>query len=45
MYALVDTLMAHGVDQKWFSAFTLIKGVEEMVTTPEIRVVSWGMLI
>jgi hypothetical protein len=21
MYALVDTLMAHGVDQKWFSAF------------------------
>jgi hypothetical protein len=22
MYALVDTLMVHGVDQKWFSAFT-----------------------
>ncbi len=33
MYALVDTLMAHGVDQKWFSAFTLIEGAEEMVTT------------
>jgi hypothetical protein len=24
MYALVDTLMAHGVDQKWLSAFALI---------------------
>jgi hypothetical protein len=33
MYALVDTLMVHGVDQKWFSAFALVKGVEEMVTT------------
>jgi hypothetical protein len=21
MYGLVDTLMVHGVDQKWFSAF------------------------
>ena len=41
MYALVDTLMVHGVDQKWFSAFTLIKGAEEMVTTKEIRAVSW----
>jgi hypothetical protein len=41
MYALVDTLMVHGVDQKWFSAFTLIKGAEEMVTTQEIRAVSW----
>jgi hypothetical protein len=40
MYALVDTLMVHGVDQKWFSAFALIKGVEEMVTTREICVVS-----
>ncbi len=26
MYALVDTLLIHGVDQKWFSAFALIKG-------------------
>jgi hypothetical protein len=41
MYALVDTLMVHGVDQKWFSSFTLIKGAEEMVTTQEIRAVSW----
>jgi hypothetical protein len=40
MYALVDTLMAHGVDQKWFSAFTLIEGAEEMVTNQETRAVS-----
>jgi hypothetical protein len=33
IYALVDTLMVHGVDQKWFSGFTLIKGAKEMVTT------------
>ncbi len=44
MYALVDTLLIHGVDQKWFSAFALIKGAEEMVTTQEIRAVSWGSL-
>jgi hypothetical protein len=44
MYALVDTLMVHGVDQKWFSAFALIKGVEEMVTTWEIPAVSWCSL-
>jgi hypothetical protein len=42
MYALVDTLMAHGVDQKWFSAFALIEGVEDMVTTQETRAVSLG---
>ncbi len=41
MYALVDTLMVHGVDQKWFSALALIKGAEEMVTTQEICAVSW----
>jgi hypothetical protein len=41
MYALVDTLMVHGVDQKWFSTFALIKGTEEMVTTQDIRGVSW----
>jgi hypothetical protein len=41
MYALVDTLMVHGVDQKWFSGFALIKGAEEMVTTQEIHAVSW----
>jgi hypothetical protein len=44
MHQLVDTLMIHRVDQKWFSAFALIEGVEEMVTTPEIRAVSWGSL-
>jgi hypothetical protein len=44
MYALVDTLSIHGVDQKWFSAFALIEGAEEMVTTQEICVVSWGSL-
>jgi hypothetical protein len=42
MYKMVDTLMVHGVDQKWFSAFAQIEGAEEMVTTQEIRVVSWG---
>jgi hypothetical protein len=26
MYDLVDTLMIHGLDQKWFSGFALIKG-------------------
>ena len=26
MYSLVDTLVIHGVDQKWFSPFTLIEG-------------------
>jgi hypothetical protein len=40
----VDTLLIHGVDQKWFSAFALIEGVEEMVTTQEIHAVSWGCL-
>jgi hypothetical protein len=44
MYDLVDTLMVHGVDQKWFSAFAQIEGAEEMVTTQEIRAVSWGSL-
>jgi hypothetical protein len=44
MYALVDTLMVHGVDQKWFSAFALIKGAEEMVTTWEICMASWCSL-
>ncbi len=44
MYALVDTLMVHGVDQKWFSGIALIKGVEEMVTTQKICAVSWCSL-
>jgi hypothetical protein len=41
LYELVNTLMVHGVDQKWFRAFTRVEGAEEMVTTEEIRVVSW----
>jgi hypothetical protein len=41
MYELVDTLMVHGVDQKWFSAFAQAEGAEEMVTTQEICAVSW----
>ncbi len=44
MYNLVDSLVIHGVDQKWFSAFALIEGAEEMVTTQETRAVSWGGL-
>ncbi len=44
MYALVDALLIHVVDQKWFSAFTLIDKVEKMVTTQETRAVSWGSL-
>ncbi len=39
MYYLVDTLVIHGVDQKW-SAFALIEGAEEMVSTQEIHAVS-----
>ncbi len=42
MYKMVDTLMIHVVDQKWFSAFANIGGTEEMVMSQEIRVVSWG---
>jgi hypothetical protein len=34
--------MVHGVDQKWFSAFAQVEGVEEMVTTQEICAVSLG---
>jgi hypothetical protein len=45
MYYLVDTLVIHGVDQKWFSAFALIEGVEEMVTTQEIGAMRWGSLL
>ncbi len=44
MYNLVDTLLIHGVDQKWFSTFTLVEGAEVMVTTPEIHAVSWSSL-
>jgi hypothetical protein len=44
MYNLVDTLVIHGVHQKWFSVFALIEGAEEMVTTQEICAVSWDSL-
>jgi hypothetical protein len=44
MYELVDTLTVHGVEQKWFSAFAQVEGVEEMVTTQEIHAVSWCSL-
>jgi hypothetical protein len=45
MYNLVNTLMIHGVDKKWFSAFALVEGAEVMVTTQEIGAVSWGSLL
>jgi hypothetical protein len=44
MYNLVDTLMIDEVNQKWFCAFALIEGVEEMVTTQEICAVSLSSL-
>ncbi len=42
MYNMVDMLMIHAVDQKWFSTFTKIGKTEEMVTSQEICAVSWG---
>ncbi len=39
MYDMVDILMVHAVNQKWFSAFAKIGETEEMVTSQEIRVV------
>jgi hypothetical protein len=44
MYKMVDTLVIHAVDQKWFSAFAKIGGMEEMVTSQESCAVSWGSL-
>jgi hypothetical protein len=44
IYNMVDTLMDHVVDQKWFSAFSQIREAEEMVTTQEIGAVSWVSL-
>jgi hypothetical protein len=44
MYNMVDTLMIHAVDQKWFSDFAKIERTEEMVTSQEIRAVSRGGL-
>ncbi len=45
MYRLVDTLMHSGVDQKWFSAYALVEGVEVMLTTPEFFVVGLGFCL
>jgi hypothetical protein len=42
MYNMVDTLMIHAVDQKWLSAFVKTGRTEEMVTSLEIRAMSWG---
>jgi hypothetical protein len=44
IYNMVDTLMIHAVEQKWFSTFAKIGRMEEMVTSQEICVVSWGGL-
>ncbi len=44
MYDMVDTLMIHAVDQKWFRAFAKIGETEEMVTSQEICAMSWGSL-
>ncbi len=41
MYNMVDTLMIHAVDQKLFSAFAKIGVTEEMVTSQDIRALSW----
>jgi hypothetical protein len=42
MYNMVDTLVIHAVDKKWFSAFAKIGKTEDMVTSQKIRTVSWG---
>jgi hypothetical protein len=44
MYNMVDSLMLHAVDQKWFSAFARIGEKEEIVTSQEICAVIWGSL-
>ncbi len=41
---MVEMLVIHAEDQKWFSVFAKIGGTEEMVRSQEIRVVSWGGL-
>jgi hypothetical protein len=45
IYRLVDTIMLNGVDQKWFSSYTLVEGAKVMLTTPEIRAVSLGFCL
>ncbi len=44
MYDMMDMLMIHALDQKWFSAFAKIGIMEEMVMSQEICAVSWGDL-
>ncbi len=44
MYHLVDHLMLNGVDQKWFSNYALVEGVEVMLMTLEICAVGLGFL-
>ncbi len=44
MYYMVDMMVIHAVDQKWFSAFAKIGRTEEMVTSQEFHAVSWGSL-
>jgi hypothetical protein len=45
MYHLVDTLMLNGVDQKYFSGYTLVQGAEKMLMTLDIRAVSLGFCL
>jgi hypothetical protein len=45
MYDMVDTLMVHVVDQKWFSAFSQIGEAEEMVTTQELLCGELGQFV
>ncbi len=40
MYNMVDTLMIHVLDQKWFNVFAKTGRPEEMVTSQEIRALS-----
>ncbi len=45
MPRLVDTLIVYGVDQKWFSGYAQVEGVEMMLTIPEICAVSLGFCL
>ncbi len=45
MYGLVDTLMAAGVDQKWFSGYAVVEGEEVMLTTPGICAVRFDFFM
>jgi hypothetical protein len=45
MNRLVDTLMVNGVDQKWFSGYAQVEGVEVMLTSLETHAVSLGFCL